>query len=405
MEEDEITDSKTSMEILVALAIELPFWIPLKSGFYNLPKDRTLKIRNDLWMVSTGNIVDEPTGKFSDHIVNEDQVADDSYLEQLAGDGPRYFHKRKMKTTFTRSFSVPLAIGDIKADHLSEIWMQQIRRLVFGFLQEQEWLEELIKDVNTFIDLYSSLINPQNPSREVRRVSFFETMVNVRIVVFKKERPYVVFIERVSPDWATIELPFPACRVASHQKLNEFKDTIAGLDPPEFHQIQWIKALNDRREKQYQEALIHAAITLESLVHLYLSACGHSKKQRKRIVEEANGIPGWLERLQPDRLADACNDAARLWRLRNRVIHNQKALTKRDHETIHRGIDSIGLVRMFLLQTGRPAQLCLETRFSGFLERIELGKAVDRRVGKMVPMKFGWRREKDCYKMIVDAEQ
>jgi hypothetical protein len=404
MEKDEITDSKTSMEILVALAIELPFWIPLKSGFYNLPKDRTLKIRNDLWMVSTGNTVDEPTGKFSDHIVNEDQVADDSHLEQLAGDDPRYFHKRKMKTTFTRSFSVPLAIGDIKADHLSEVWMQQIRRLVFGFLQKQEWLEGLLEDVNTFIDFYSSLVNPQNPSREIRRVSFFETMVNVRIVVFKKGQPYAEFIEKVSPDWATIELPFPAFRVTNHERLNDFKDTIVGLAPPEFHQIQWIKALNDRREKQYQEALIHAAITLESLVHMHLSALGYSKTQQKSIITGAKGIAGWLEDLQHKRLADACNDAARLWRLRNHVVHNQKVLTKRDKETIHRGIDSIALVRMFLLQTGRPEVLSLETRFTDFLERIELGKAVDREVGKMVPMRFGWRREKDCYRTIVDTE-
>jgi len=393
-----------SKEIIVDLAIELPFWIPIKSGEYDLTNDRNARIRNDLWLVSITNIIDGPVDQPFDHIVNEIQVIDKEFLEKKARGNTQYFHKRKMKTTFTRSFSITPMKSVISAQPPSEVWQQQIDQLVFGLLEQQSRLEEFLDDINLFIDLYSTLINPQNPSREVRRVNFFETMVNVRILC-KTEKYHGKVITKVTPDWKMIELPFPSFRIKGSEELSEFRETIQSLDSPALHQLQWVKALNYRREKRYQEALIHAAITLESLVHLYLSAQGLSKKERKNVLKKAEGLSGWLRKLKPQGLVEECENVAELRKLRNKVVHEQKILSETDIELIRNGIQSLALVRTYLLRTGKPDILKLENKFSSFLERVELGQATGEKIGQMVQMKFGWRREKDCYQTTIDPAE
>lgn len=96
---------------------------------------------------------------------------------------------------------------------------------VFGLLQQQSRLEEFLDDINLFVDLYSTLINPHNPSREVRRVNFFETMVNVRIIC-KTEKYLGIIITKVTPDLKMAGLPFPAFRVKSNEELSKFRETI-----------------------------------------------------------------------------------------------------------------------------------------------------------------------------------
>jgi hypothetical protein len=399
MKEIELDPSK---EIIIDLAIELPFWIPIKSGEYSLKGDRSARIRNDLWLVSITNIVDGPVDQPFDHIVNEGQVTDKKFLQNLIRGHARYYHKRKMKTTFTRSLSIIPMKGAISAQPPSEVWQQQMSQLVFGLLQQQSRLEGFLDDINLFIDVYSTLINPQNPTREVRRVNFFETMVNVRMIC-KTEKYLGVIITKVTPDLKMAGLPFPAFRVKGNEKLSEFREIMRNLDGPAFHQLQWVKSLNYKREKRYQEGLIHTAITLESVVHLYLSAQGLSKKERKKVLKKAEGISGWLRELKPKGLVEDCENVAELWKLRNKVVHEQKILLGNDIEQIQKGIQSFALVRTYLLHTGKSDVVELESKFSSFFEQVELGQAKGAKIGQMVQMKFGWRREKDCYQTLIDS--
>jgi hypothetical protein len=309
-----------------------------------------------------------------------------------------------MKTTFTRSIPVPSLKGVVSAPPPTETWQLQIGQLVFGQIEQQSRLEEFLDDINMFIDLYSTLINPQNPSREVRRVNFFETMVNVRIIC-KTEKYHGEVITKVTPDWKMIDLPFPSSRVKGDEELTEFRDTIQNLDSPAFHQLQWVKALNHRREKRYEEALIHAAITLESLFHLYLSAQGLSEDERDIERRNAKGLAGWFRKLRPKGLVEECENVAELWKLRNKVVHEQKILSQKDIELILNGIQSLAIVRTYLLHTGKPEILKLENKFTSFLVRVELGQATGAKIGQMVQMKYGWRREQDCYQTLIEPAQ
>ena len=119
----------------IYLAIELPYWIPIKSFDYILSNNRTIKVRNDLWSVSSANIVDTPNDFSPEFIVNEEQVEDDAFLEKKVVGEKQYFHKRKMKTTFTRSLTIMPKKGVVNAPSLSDKWIQQLTQTVFSILQ------------------------------------------------------------------------------------------------------------------------------------------------------------------------------------------------------------------------------------------------------------------------------
>lgn len=384
--------------IIVSLAIELPYWIPIKSGKYTLQNGRAIKVRNDLWMISTGNIIDDSVDPPSDFIVNEEQVTDKAVLENRARGQARYFHKRKMNTTFTRYHPDILPEPLLTATTPSAEWRGQLHNVVFGTLQDQSILDEFLKDANLFIDLYSTIISPQNPSREVRSVSFYETLIHLRIVC-RTEHFHFEDLSRISPDWKMAGQPYPPSRVGTHKDLKVFKDTIVSCSPPEFHQLEWIKTLNFGREKRYQEALLHATITLEALAHIYLSAKGISSRKKRKKVINAEGLADWLLGLNIKGLTDECENVAELRKLRNDVVHREKILTEEDIELIKSGIQSLAHVRVFLLQSGKPEILELENKFISFLEHVELGKASSDSIGQMIQMKFGWRKEKDCYQV------
>ena len=107
MKKPEVVDlSKSTTDIIAILSIELPFWIPIESGDYTLTNKRILKLHNDFWLVSVGNIIDGPFDAPYEFIVNEIQVADQEYLERITGKAAKYYHKKKTKTTFTRAFTI-----------------------------------------------------------------------------------------------------------------------------------------------------------------------------------------------------------------------------------------------------------------------------------------------------------
>lgn len=163
-----------------------------------------------------------------------------------------------------------------------------------------------------------------------------------------------------------------------------------------FHQLEWVKTMNYRREKRFQDALLHATITLESLAHKFMSAKGFSRRQRKEALKP--GLAKWLLSLEElKELRDECETIKELRTLRNDVVHREKVLSEDDIQLVISGIDSLELVRTHLLKIGDPEILELEDKFSSFLERVEIGKAVSSNVGQMVPIQFQWLKEKDCY--------
>ena len=385
-----------SNKIIVVLAIEMPFWIPIKSGEYSLKKNCKVKIRNDLWYVSTANLVDGPLDQPFDHIVNEVQVDDKAFLERFTGKTAQYYHKKKMKTTFTRSsFYYPVK-GRVTAQPFSKEWQHQINQLAFGWLQRQSVLEQFLNDINLFIDLYCTLIIPKNHSREVRRVNFYETMVNVLLDV-KTEHLHYIYRTKIAPDMKMADVPYPSFRVTRPEILDLFRNTIQNLGEPAFHQLQWANTLNHNREKRFQEALVGAAVTLESLAYQYCSARNLSYEKETNGI----GLAGWIRELSPPGLEEQCEDVAKLWKLRIGFIHKRKLLSEKDIEAIKKGIKSLDQVRTYLLKTGDPDVLSLENRFSSFLEPFQQGQATSDSIGKLVAMEFGWRREKDHYQILI----
>lgn len=392
----------SSNSIIVVLAIELPFWIPIKSGEYNLMNDRMVKVRNDLWLISIANIVDGPIDQPFDYIVNEMQVADKEFLERKTRGTAQYFHKKKMKTTLTQAFTIVPIKGVITAKALSKEWQRQIDQVVFGMINQEAMLENFLDDTNLFIDQYSTLINPQNPSREVRQINFFETAVNARII-FQNEEFHYENITKITPDLKMADLPFPSFKVGKSEKLRAFREKMQNLNKPAFHQLQWVKVLNYRRERRYQEALLGAAITLETLVHLYLKAQDTSwEKEMEKLERKNRGMATWIRILQPQGLVDECEEVSKLWLLRNEVVHEQRILTEDDVELIRNGIQSLERLRPYLLHISNPDLLKLENQFSSFLEKILLGEAASDSIGKLVLLKYEWRREQDCYQTVVE---
>ncbi|MBY8997408.1 MAG: hypothetical protein KGD60_06735, partial [Candidatus Thorarchaeota archaeon] len=58
----------------------------------------------------------------------------------------------------------------------------------------------------------------------------------------------------------------------------------------------------------------------------------------------------WLESLNHPQLQSEFNDAAKLWRLRNKVVHEQRVLTQTDVRIIMAGIKALTRLRHFFLQ-------------------------------------------------------
>jgi hypothetical protein len=305
-----------------------------------------------------------------------------------------------MKTTFTRSLYFIPYRGKVTAQPISEEWQQQINQVAFGLLEQQSKLEELLDDINLFIDHYCTLISPQNQSQEVRRVNYYETMINVRLDV-KTEHFHYIYRTKIAPDMKMADVPYPPVRVRSDDDLDMFRKTIRNLNEPFFHQLHWFRALNHKREKRYLEALFDAAVTLESLVHLYLTPQYPLKNDRKNAIREKGGLAGWVKKLKPQGLTGECDNVAKLWTLRNELVHDQKLLSEEDIQTIRKGIQSLREVRTYLLKTVAPNVLNLESRFPSFLEPFQQGWAASELIGKLVALEFGWRREKDHYQIVI----
>ena len=98
-----------SPDISVFLSIELPFWVSIESGVYSLDSGTDFKVCNDYWLVATGNLVDGPFDKPFEYIVNETRVDDQDFLDRITGESGNYYHKKKMKTTFTRGLVIQQA--------------------------------------------------------------------------------------------------------------------------------------------------------------------------------------------------------------------------------------------------------------------------------------------------------
>lgn len=381
-----------SQTIDVYLFIEFPFWIPIKSDEYELASDQKVMLRNDYWLVSVVNIVDNPLEDVIQFIVNEIQISDQAYLERITGGNAHYYHKRKMKTTFTRAFTVTLVKGRITAQLGSEKWYQQMSQDAIGLVNPHR--QTFLNDINQIIDIYSAIISTHIPSNEIRRVSFYEVLVHVLMTV-KTDKGFFSYSTALTPDMNMASIFHPPFRVRDLKELSLFKETMRTTKEIDFHQLQWAKTLNHFRENRYQEALLNAAITLESLVHLYLSA-----RERDYWNETKKGLPDWILKLRPRGLINDCKNVVRLWRLRNEVVHENKILTKKDLERIKKGIQSMKKFRIYLLQSGDPKIIELENKFSSFLELVPIGEAVRTSIGQLVEVQLGWRREKDGYQTV-----
>jgi hypothetical protein len=382
------------VDITITLSAELPFWIPIKSGTYNLRNGRELRLRNDFWIVSVTNFIDGPANQPFEYIVNEHQVFDHNYLKFISQGKARYFHKEKMKTTFTRAFSVVPKPGIITAQIKSEEWWQQIFEVVFRLVGWDAY-NEFLSDINSFIELFSTIIGVSNPSTELRRISFFDTMLRVMIIAIEGEDK-LIHLTRVVPDIERLNQPFPFYRVRKLEDLKRFKETLQIAEPPVFHQIQWAKALNYLREQRHQEALLSADLVLDALVYRYHTAIGLSKKQMKRLRRD--GLSNVVRALDFPELVRECRDVADMRDLRNEVVHEEKVLMEEDRASIRAGIEGLKLLRSRLLQESGSGLIELEQSFHLFLERIPIGRSTSDPIDKMVEMRIELRREHDCYR-------
>jgi len=404
MKKPEVVDlSKSTTDIIAILSIELPFWIPIESGDYTLVNKRILKLHNDFWLVSVGNIIDGPFDAPYEFIVNEVQVTDQEYLERITGKAAKYYHKKKTKTTFTRAFTITPKNGALSAQEGTENWWQQLNRVVFSLISFDKY-DELLSDINSFLDNYSTIIITSNHYREVRRVSFYETMLRILVWADTGEFRFL-YHTQLAPDIRMADVPFPHFRVRRIGESRIFEETIQAIEIPSFHQLQWAKALNHNREKRYQETLLSASITLETLTYLYLAAQGFkSKSERNAEIKNKGGLAGWIRALKPSNMAEECKEVASLWSLRNDVVHKQKKLLEKEIEVIKKGIQSLSKLRGFLLERIDPDLLKLEGRFSAFLEPIPIGTTTSESIDGKAPIRIEWRREKDHYQTIYSTK-
>jgi hypothetical protein len=394
-----------SHKITSVQTIELPFWIPIKSGEYTFPDLQKIMIRNDLWLISVANLVDGPLTSQLEFVVDEIQVSDDEYLDELTEGHANYYHKRKMKTTIVSNVIHIPPKGRITAELGTESWKEQLHELGRGAGQ---YMQNTLRQINAFIDYYCSLISVNRNATEVRRVSSYETMVRV-VMNIEKDGLHYSFPISFSPDLRMANLPFPLYRVRDDEKLVSFRETLKNLDAPSFHQLQWIKTLNHEREHRYQEALLSASLALESLVYEYIAAKGLSKSRLKKIgmekwvMEQVDLVKDYVSQI-PDfpHPVDywsgvTCSGTARIWRLRNDVVHQQRILTQNDYNSIRNDIINLGNLRACFLHYINPELLVLEDKFQSFLEHVEFSHEPQDYPGQLLTLKYEWRRELDNY--------
>jgi hypothetical protein len=396
-----------SHKITSTQSIELPFWIPIRSGEYKLPQNRKITIRNDFWLVSISNLVDGHLDRTNEFIVDEIQVSDNEYLERITEGNAQYYHKRKMKTTIVTDVRHIPPEGLITAEPGSESWKEQLHRML---RDAGRYMHNFLHDINQFIDYYQSLVCISNQATEVRRVSSFDTMVRVAVSVEIGDVRYS-FPNVYAPDFRMANLPFPQYQVRDDQILVQFQDTLETLDAPSFHQIQWIRTLNHVREKRYQEALLSASLTLEALVYSSVENNGLPRE----TIKDSGGIAPWILGLEKplseyftqfDRYPykyqhwskTTCQSVAKLWRLRNDVVHRQKTLSSQDHRPITDGIASLSHLRHYFLSSIIPELLELENQFSSFLEPVPFSEDLIEYPGQIVTVNYEWRREQDRYR-------
>ncbi len=137
-------------------------------------------------------------------------------------------------------------------------------------------------------------------------------------------------------------------------------------------------------------------------MHQFLDARGiHSKNER---IKEISGAARWLRTLETPNLSEECKDVAKLWGLRNDIVHEQKVFSENENRIVTSGIKSLESLRNFFLQTIDPDLLKKEKMFASFLEGIPLGTAEREPIDGLAPITFGWRREKDHYEKAINPQ-
>jgi len=373
----------------VILAVELPFWVSIESGEYNLPNEQELKLRNDLWLLSIGNIVDDPPNMISFFIMNEEQIENQDILSRLIVDSPHH-HKRKMKTTLTCSLSIIPYKGTITANPNSDEWIRQIEKVTMNVVNHEKY-HAFLQDINTFIDYYTTIIGPASTFGELRHVGFFDVKFRILLIIDNNGMRTLRSLT-VTPDIRMADIPYPPFRVCKEGNSQRFREAIKKSNPPVFHQREWARILNHFREGRMQEALLSCAIVLEALSYAYWGK--KAIQARKEGIKR--GIAGWLRSRMHPKLQDEFDKTAELWDLRNVLVHDQPQLTEKDFQIIKAGIKTMGQLRPFFLQKIAPHEIDLRKEFAAFLEPTYMITA-DESVGKSVPIAIQWRREKDHY--------
>ncbi len=404
--------------ITISYSIELPFWISIRSGEYKLPEipgmvRNKLTLRNDLWLVSTANIVDSRLISPYEFIVDETQVADRDYLNRITGENARYFHKRKMKTTAIRNVSLLPFEGVFSEKPGTDAWKKQVEEATTNAGHEPSMTEHILRDLNQLIDRYCAVLSMNDVAEEVRHVSSYETLVRV-FVTAEAEGVKYAFPSKFIMDRSIADIPFPPYYIPDNDKFISFQEALESLEEPVFHQLQWIRTRNNLREKRYQEALLSATQTLEALAYKYLD-----EKQLPKNKIKAQGIAKWILDLEdelreffakPDLELDdldywvkvTCRDVARLWKLRNDVVHNERVLSDKDRRVIEEGITSMYNLRRFFLSHINQELLERELQFESLFERVPIEEETNQ-LRNITTLRFHWRRELDAYQNPVES--
>lgn len=378
-----------SRTFFVAFAVELPFWISIESGKYKLPNGRELNLRNDLWLLTLGNIVDDKPDDLGFLILNEKQINNQALHDRLVGKSSHY-HKRKMKTTLTRPIDIVPIKGALTAQPGTKEWSDQLETVVMKVVPFEKH-QELLDDINSLLDYYVAIISPALTFGEVRRVSFYDVML--RIIINEQAGGTVYYYSlNQTPDIRMADIPYPPFKVRVKGHSERFRETLETLKAPAFHKLQWAQTINHMREGRFQEALLSSAIVLEALAYRYWS---------EKEMKGKKGMANWLRRLDHQHFQKEFNAAADLWSLRNKVVHKQRALISKDIKVIMVGIRALGRLRKFFLKKLGPEMLKIEKDFSSFLEPTYL-IASKNAIGKNVPVAIEWRREADHYEEYTD---
>jgi hypothetical protein len=315
-----------------------------------------------------------------------------------------------MKSTITRNLVLLPFKGVFSAEPGSDAWKRQVQEAVLNS-SSMSTIQRILDDTNEFIDYYSSLISVNHQAGEMRRVSSYETVLRIFATAKVRDLEYS-YPTKVVPDYYMIDVPFPLFCIRDEDNLTLLQNTLESLEEPSFHQLQWIKTLNHIREKRYQEALLSAAVTFEALVYNYLEVKGLERKKGLAVwvttlVEQLSGYFSKTYHQSKDVdfwARDTCDHVAKLWSLRNSVVHEKRILEKRDFQLIQNGITSLGKLRTFILNTVNPDLLDLEKKFASILEPVQIDEDPIDPLSQMVTLNFDWRRELDCYQNPVTVE-